>query len=137
MTDPTSKAPPAGRRAARPNRVSDSAPAAAAYVPPFTPPPVRELHRDTVGVEIPEDVDPQKTPTEPSLIRRSEPARLLADISSLPPVRYRRAHPLALWAGILFFGGAMGFLIYVVLAEPSPRSTSPRNAPPVTAPPQR
>lgn len=120
MTDTRSSAPPGGRgRKERPKRVSDSAPAAAAYVPPFTPPPRREERRDTVAVEIPEDVDPQKTPTEPSLIRRSDSSRLLADISSLPPVQYRRAHPLALWSAVIFFGAAVGFLIYVVLAEPS------------------
>jgi hypothetical protein len=104
--------------------VSDSAPAASAYVPPFTPPPVREERRDTVAVEIPDDIDPHKTPTEPSLIRQSDPSRLLADISSLPPVRYRRAHPVALWAAIVFFGAAVGFLVYVVVAEPPPATLS-------------
>src|SRR5690606_6570215 len=120
VTDSRSNAPPGGReRKERPKRYSDSAPAAAAYVPPFTPPPSREERRDTVAVEIPEDIDPQKTPTEPSLVRRSDASTLLADISSLPPVRYRRAHPLALWGAVIFFGAAVGFLIYVMLAEPS------------------
>lgn len=119
VTDSRSNAPPGGReRKERPKRYSDSAPAAAAYVPPFTPPPSREERRDTVAVEIPEDIDPQKTPTEPSLVRRSDASTLLADISSLPPVRYRRAHPLALWGAVIFFGAAVGFLIYVMLADP-------------------
>lgn len=77
-----------------------------------------------MAVEIPDDIDPHKTPTEPSLIRQSDPSRLLADISSLPPVRYRRAHPVALWAAIVFFGAAVGFLVYVVVAEPPPATLS-------------
>ncbi|NLE89147.1 MAG: hypothetical protein GX607_22410 [Myxococcales bacterium] len=91
---------------------------------------MREERRDTVAVLIPDDDHAQKTPTEPSLIRNRDPSRLLADISSLPPVHYRRPHPFSLWFAIVCFGAALGFLVYVVLADPPPRPAPARGSTP-------
>lgn len=118
--------------------------AAAVYVEPKTPPPVRQLRSDTVAVLLSDDIDPQKVPTEPSLSRRREPSAW-SDIELLPQVKYRSRDGVWHWVLVALFGGVVGYWVYwgaargaATPARPQASATASanlRSSPPIPAAP--
>ncbi len=111
-------------------RASAGAAAAAAYVEPKTPPPVHAEQADLMAVLLSDDIHPQKVPTEPSLSRLD--SRVLADISSLPPVEYRSSFGQWPWVGVALLGGLLGLWVYLASPEAAVRVDGQKAS--VTAP---
>ncbi len=102
----------------KPRQSSAGAAAAAAYAEPKTMPPVHRDRPDMVAVLLADDIDPQKVPTEPSLSRRD--SRPLADIASLPPVRYQSSRGAWPWLMVAAVGGLVGYWVFSRALNPEP-----------------
>jgi hypothetical protein len=102
----------------KPRQSSAGAAAAAAYAEPKTMPPVHQDRSDMVAVLLAADIDPQKVPTEPSLSRRD--SRPLADIASLPPVRYQSSRGAWPWLIVAAVGGLVGYWVFARALNPEP-----------------